>query len=182
VQNLYIESKEITHMTEAEVAEFQAELGGVMVRGKNAMRPIRSWPQCGLSLALLHALQRHGYREPLPIQTQAMPNIMAGRDCIGVATTGSGKTLAFVLPMLRHIGDQVCRGLDEKLGNGPVGLIIAPTRELVQQARLALGSCCFPHMGFVQSAGLQAFKCCFRSLADYFCWLGRFFPGLLFSC
>lgn len=138
MQNLYIESREITRMTEAEVAELQADLGGVTVKGKDVMRPIRAWPQCGLSLPLLHALQRHNYREPLPIQAQAMPNIMAGRDCIGVATTGSGKTLAFVLPMLRHVSDQVVRGLDEKLGNGPVGLVIAPTRELVQQVCLTI--------------------------------------------
>ena len=60
---------------------------------------------------------------------------MSGRDCIGVATTGSGKTLAYVLPMLRNVNDAVVRGLDESLGNGPLGLIVAPTRELVQQVR-----------------------------------------------
>ena len=60
---------------------------------------------------------------------------MSGRDCIGVATTGSGKTLAYVLPMLRNVNDAVARGLDESFGNGPLGLIIAPTRELVQQVR-----------------------------------------------
>jgi ATP-dependent RNA helicase DDX46/PRP5 len=47
------------------------------------------------------------YTKPMPIQAQALPAIMSGRDCIGIAKTGSGKTLAFVLPMLRHIKDQV---------------------------------------------------------------------------
>lgn len=54
---------------------------------------------------------------------------MSGRDCIGIAKTGSGKTLAFVLPMLRHIKDQPPLAT----GDGPIALIMAPTRELVQQ-------------------------------------------------
>jgi ATP-dependent RNA helicase DDX46/PRP5 len=54
---------------------------------------------------------------------------MSGRDCIGIAKTGSGKTLAFVLPLLRHVKDQA--PLEQ--GDGPIGLIMAPTRELVQQ-------------------------------------------------
>lgn len=69
------------------------------------------------------------------VQSLALPVVMSGRDCIGVATTGSGKTLAYVLPMMRNVNDAVVRGLDESLGNGPLGLIIAPTRELVQQVR-----------------------------------------------
>jgi ATP-dependent RNA helicase DDX46/PRP5 len=60
---------------------------------------------------------------------QALPTIMSGRDCIGIAKTGSGKTLAFVLPMLRHIRDQP----ELRDGDGPIALIMAPTRELVQQ-------------------------------------------------
>ncbi|KAJ6336492.1 hypothetical protein OIU78_012981 [Salix suchowensis] len=59
----------------------------------------------------------------------ALPIIMSGRDCIGIAKTGSGKTLAFVLPMLRHIKDQP----PVEAGEGPIGLVMAPTRELVQQ-------------------------------------------------
>lgn len=51
------------------------------------------------------------------------------RDCIGIAKTGSGKTLAFVLPMMRHIRDQP----PIAQGDGPIGLLMAPTRELVQQ-------------------------------------------------
>lgn len=54
---------------------------------------------------------------------------MSGRDCIGIAKTGSGKTIAFVLPMLRHIKAQ--KPVEQ--GDGPVGLIMAPTRELVTQ-------------------------------------------------
>lgn len=54
---------------------------------------------------------------------------MSGRDVIGIAETGSGKTLAYMLPMIRHIRDQ--RPLAE--GDGMIGLVMAPTRELAQQ-------------------------------------------------
>lgn len=60
---------------------------------------------------------RHGYEKPTPIQSQAIPAIMNGRDLIGIAKTGSGKTIAFLLPMFRHIMDQ--RALEE--GEGPIG-------------------------------------------------------------
>jgi DEAD/DEAH box helicase len=61
--------------------------------------------------------------------TQAIPAIMCGRDVIGVAKTGSGKTLAFLLPLFRHILDQP--PLQD--GEGPVGLVMAPARELANQ-------------------------------------------------
>jgi len=76
------------------------------VRGKDIPKPVRSWNQCGLATRVLEILRKAGYDKPLPIQAQALPVIMSGRDCIGIAKTGSGKTLAFVLPMLRHIKDQ----------------------------------------------------------------------------
>ena len=79
----------------------------VQVRGKDIPKPVRSWNQCGLATRVLEILRKAGYEKPLPIQAQALPVIMSGRDCIGIAKTGSGKTLAFVLPMLRHIKDQV---------------------------------------------------------------------------
>ncbi len=77
----------------------------------------------------LEIIKRNNWEKPTPIQAQAIPAIMSGRDVIGIAKTGSGKTLAFVLPMLRHI-------LDQRLvadGEGPIGLILTPTRELAVQ-------------------------------------------------
>lgn len=66
---------------------------------------------------------------PTPIQAQAIPAIMSGRDVIGVAKTGSGKTIAFLLPMFRHIKDQ--RPLEQM--EGPVAVVMTPTRELAVQ-------------------------------------------------
>merc|ERR1712000_552466 len=67
--------------------------------------------------------------QPTPIQMQALPALMSGRDVIGVAKTGSGKPVAFLLPMFRHIKDQP----PVKDTDGPVGLIMTPTRELAVQ-------------------------------------------------
>lgn len=70
-----------------------------------------------------------GYEKPTPIQCQALPAALSGRDILGIAKTGSGKTAAFVLPMMVHIMDQP--ELDK--GAGPIGIVVAPTRELAEQ-------------------------------------------------
>ena len=74
-------------------------------------------------------INRAGFRAPTPIQSQGWPMAMSGRDVIGVAETGSGKTLAFLLPCIVHINAQpLLRDND-----GPIVLVIAPTRELAIQ-------------------------------------------------
>ncbi|MEK6607290.1 MAG: DEAD/DEAH box helicase [Myxococcota bacterium] len=77
----------------------------------------------GLSPASLEALERAGYHTPTPIQLQAIPPALAGRDVIGSAATGTGKTAAFVLPLVEHLAGR----------HGTLALVLAPTRELVQQ-------------------------------------------------
>lgn len=62
-------------------------------------------------------------------QSQAIPAALSGRDVIGIAQTGSGKTAAFLWPMIVHIMDQPAL----KASDGPIGIILAPTRELSQQ-------------------------------------------------
>ena len=74
-------------------------------------------------------MEKAGFETPTPIQAQALPAIMSGRDVIGIAKTGSGKTLAYLLPMLRHIADQP--PVQER--EGPIALILVPTRELCMQ-------------------------------------------------
>ncbi len=105
-KNLYVESKEISNLKDEDVEKIRAENGDIKVRGKNIPRPIQNWFQCGLSDRILKVLEKKKFSKPFPIQAQAVPCIMSGRDVIGIAETGSGKTLAFVLPMLRHVLDQ----------------------------------------------------------------------------
>lgn len=80
-------------------------------------------------LRSLDVIKKLNYTAPTPIQAQAIPAIMSGRDVIGVAKTGSGKTIAFLLPMFRHIKDQ--RPLEQM--EGPVAVVMTPTRELAVQ-------------------------------------------------
>jgi ATP-dependent RNA helicase DDX46/PRP5 len=128
-KNFYTEPAELAEMTEAELADLRLELDGIKVSGRDVPKPVQKWSQCGLNIQSLEVIKKLEYERPTAIQMQAIPAIMSGRDAICVAKTGSGKTIAFLLPMFRHIRDQ--RPLE---GNdGPVGLIMTPTRELATQ-------------------------------------------------
>ena len=70
-----------------------------------------------------------GFKKPTAIQSQGWPMALSGRDMVGIAETGSGKTLAYVLPGIVHINAQPYL---EK-GDGPIVLVLAPTRELAVQ-------------------------------------------------
>ena len=128
-KSFYHEPPELSEMTEEEVADLRLELDGIKIRGVDAPKPVQKWSQCGLGVQSLDVIQKLGYDKPTSIQSQAIPAIMSGRDVIGVAKTGSGKTIAFLLPMFRHIKDQ--RPLESL--DGPVGLVMTPTRELATQ-------------------------------------------------
>jgi ATP-dependent RNA helicase DDX46/PRP5 len=101
----------------------------VKVRGDRVPRPVMSWYQTGIDHRIIKLLEKKGWYEPLVIQAQALPIIMSGRDCMGIAKTGSGKTLAFVLPLLRHVINQPSL----RDTNNIIAMVIAPTRELVDQ-------------------------------------------------
>ena len=82
----------------------------------------------GLDPKILQAVTEAGYTEPTPIQTAAIPPIIAGQDLIGIAQTGTGKTAAFTLPILTRLASQ-----PSGQRRGTKVLVIAPTRELVVQ-------------------------------------------------
>jgi ATP-dependent RNA helicase RhlE len=83
----------------------------------------------GLAEPILRALAQEGYTIPTPIQAQAIPIVLAGRDLLGIAQTGTGKTAAFALPLLHHLAD---RKAPAPRGGCRV-LILSPTRELASQ-------------------------------------------------
>lgn len=128
-KNFWVEPAELSALTEADVTDLRLELDGIKVNGKAVPKPVQKWAQCGLTRQTLDVISDLGYEKPTPIQMQALPALMSGRDLIGVAKTGSGKTVAFLLPMFRHIKDQP----PIKDTDGPVGLIMTPTRELAVQ-------------------------------------------------
>ena len=82
-----------------------------------------SFSDLSLDRPMLDAVERLGYTQPTPIQEQAIPQIIAGRDVVGCAQTGTGKTAAFVLPILQRLGK----------GEGVRALVVTPTRELCAQ-------------------------------------------------
>jgi ATP-dependent RNA helicase RhlE len=83
----------------------------------------------GLAAPIQKALAAEGYENPTPIQTQAIPHIMAGHDLCGIAQTGTGKTAAFALPILHRFANEVRR--PER--RGCRALVLSPTRELASQ-------------------------------------------------
>src|ERR687886_2378350 len=88
-----------------------------------------TFTELGLSEPLVEALQHLGYENPTPIQEQAIPELLQGRDVIGQAQTGTGKTAAFGLPLLDYIELEV---------NDVQALVLTPTRELCIQVTQAL--------------------------------------------
>ena len=84
----------------------------------------------GLRPELLSCLTELGYEEPTPVQREAIPPLLDGRDLLAEAPTGTGKTAAFALPLLQ--------GLQRSRSAGPEGLILVPTRELAMQVGQAV--------------------------------------------
>ncbi|MDB5558727.1 MAG: ATP-dependent helicase, partial [Enterovirga sp.] len=83
----------------------------------------------GLLAPILEALSEEGYTQPTPIQAQSIPDVMSGRDLLGIAQTGTGKTAAFALPILHRLASDR-RPLPRR---GCRCLVLSPTRELASQ-------------------------------------------------
>ena len=141
--------------------------------------PLRSWAESSIPEQILDIIDKIGYKEPSPIQRQAIPIGLQNRDVIGIAETGglldgssnaysyssvsgSGKTAAFVIPMLTYIGN-LPPFTDENRHLGPYSLILAPTRELAQQIEsetrkfaAPLGYTCVSIVGGVRDAAYSS--------------------------
>ncbi len=98
----------------------------------NAVVPENGFTKLGLSAELLRAVAEQGYTQPTPIQAQAIPVVLSGRDLLGAAQTGTGKTAGFTLPMLYRLAAKP----DLSNARRPVrALILTPTRELCAQVQ-----------------------------------------------
>src|SRR3974390_1836536 len=98
-----------------------------LVRAVSLYRDMTEFSKLGLSPATLEAVAATGYTEATPIQSQAIPVALAGRDILGIAQTGTGKPAAFPLPMI----DRLVAGRSK--ARMPRSLVICPTRELADQ-------------------------------------------------
>src|SRR5579863_2152653 len=103
------------------------------------MNKFSELPLCAL---LQSNLTKHGFVQPTPVQSEAIPPALAGRDVVATAQTGTGKTLAFLLPILQSLTTPEGKPSNVAQAKGPVvrdgktgirALILAPTRELALQ-------------------------------------------------
>ena len=90
---------------------------------------VNSFSELSLSAPLLKAIAAEGYDKPTPIQARAIPELLKGRDLLGIAQTGTGKTAAFALPILERLS----HATERVAKNSCKVLVLSPTRELASQ-------------------------------------------------
>ncbi|XP_060724676.1 probable ATP-dependent RNA helicase DDX17 isoform X1 [Tachysurus vachellii] len=129
-KNFYSEHPEIQRMSQYEVEEFRRKKE-ITVRGSGCPKPVPNFHQAQFPQYVMDVLLQQNFKEPTAIQAQGFPLALSGRDMVGIAQTGSGKTLAYLLPAIVHINHQPYL----ERGDGPICLVLAPTRELAQQVQ-----------------------------------------------
>lgn len=127
-KNFYQEDPAVTARSAREVEEYR-KTHQMTIYGNNVPKPITGFLEAGFPDYILTEIKRAGFQKPSPIQCQAWPMALSGRDLVAVSATGSGKTIAFALPAMIHINAQPLLAP----GDGPIVLILAPTRELAVQ-------------------------------------------------
>lgn len=127
-RDFYRPHRSVTELSEGEVDDIRKKLD-VSVVGQDIPRPIEKFSQIEFPEEVERKISSAGFSAPTAIQCQGWPVALSGRDCVCVADTGSGKTLAYTLPALVHIAAQPSL----RRGDGPIALVLAPTRELAVQ-------------------------------------------------
>uniref|UniRef100_A0AAY4DDM4 RNA helicase n=1 Tax=Denticeps clupeoides TaxID=299321 RepID=A0AAY4DDM4_9TELE len=129
-KNFYTEHPDVQRTVQYEVEEFRRKKE-ITVRGSGCPKPVTSFSQAQFPQYVIDVLMQQHFKEPTAIQAQGFPLALSGRDMVGIAQTGSGKTLAYLLPAIVHINHQPYL----ERGDGPICLVLAPTRELAQQVQ-----------------------------------------------
>ncbi|KAJ1927186.1 ATP-dependent RNA helicase dbp2 [Tieghemiomyces parasiticus] len=129
-KNFYNEAPSVANRSQAEVDAYRQEHQMTIV-GKDIPKPVISFEEANFPEPIYRGLKAMGFPAPTMIQAQGWPMALLGRNMVGVAKTGSGKTLAFILPALVHIKAQPPLAQ----GDGPIALVLAPTRELALQIK-----------------------------------------------
>ncbi|KAK0168721.1 hypothetical protein PV327_002495 [Microctonus hyperodae] len=127
-KDFYVPSDSVLHRDMRVIEQYRSEKE-ISLRGKNIPNPVFLFDEAGFPDYVMKEIKRQGFKEPTSIQAQGWPIALSGRDMVGIASTGSGKTLSYILPAIVHINSQpkLCRK------DGPIALVLAPTRELAQQ-------------------------------------------------
>lgn len=127
-RKFYSDEALLSDSSDPAAAELRQSLE-LTVKGSLVPSPVQSLDVLGLPPVLMREIAKAGYTAPTSIQAQALPVALSGRDLIGLAKTGSGKTVTYLWPLIVHILDQP----QMKSGDGPIGVILSPTRELAVQ-------------------------------------------------
>ena len=117
-KNFYVEDKRVSSLSEREIEDFRREkeikvcplpadtffpLTLHQVQGRGVPRPVAAFDEVGFPEYLMTTIRAQGFPSPTPIQCQAWPMALSGRDLVAIAQTGSGKTISFALPAMLHI-------------------------------------------------------------------------------
>ncbi|XP_071056693.1 ATP-dependent RNA helicase p62-like isoform X2 [Onthophagus taurus] len=126
-KNFYVAHANVVNRSSYEVEQYR-QSKQITVEG-DAPNPIQNFEEGNFPDYVMGSIEKQGYDSPTAIQAQGWPIAMSGRNMVGIAQTGSGKTLAYILPAIVHINNQP----QVERGEGPIVLVLAPTRELAQQ-------------------------------------------------
>ncbi|KAM3598953.1 uncharacterized protein V6R79_024657 [Siganus canaliculatus] len=129
-KNFYSEHSELQRLSQFDVEEYRRKKE-ITVRGTGCPKPVTGFHQAQFPQYVMDVLMQQNFKEPTAIQAQGFPLALSGRDMVGIAQTGSGKTLSYLLPAIVHINHQPYL----ERGDGPICLVLAPTRELAQQVQ-----------------------------------------------
>ncbi|KAI7596457.1 ATP-dependent RNA helicase, partial [Hortaea werneckii] len=127
-KTFYKEDPAVSSRSEAEVDQFRRD-NQMTISGRDVPRPVQTFDEAGFPAYVMNEVKAQGFAKPTAIQSQGWPMSLSGRDVVGIAETGSGKTLTYTLPAIVHINAQPLLAP----GDGPIVLILAPTRELAVQ-------------------------------------------------
>jgi ATP-dependent RNA helicase DDX5/DBP2 len=127
-KSFYKEDPAVASRSQAQVEAFRRQQA-ITVAGRSVPKPVETFDEAGFPAYVMNEVKAQGFTKPTPIQSQGWPMALSGRDVVGIAETGSGKTLTYCLPAIVHINAQPLLAH----GDGPIVLILAPTRELAVQ-------------------------------------------------
>ncbi|XP_015921958.1 uncharacterized protein [Parasteatoda tepidariorum] len=127
-KDFYNEHPNVQRRSHQEAENFRQHYE-ITIRGPNVPKPVANFEEGSFPEYVMEAVRLQQYKQPTAIQAQSWPIALSGRDLVGIAQTGSGKTLAYILPAIVHINHQP----PLERGDGPIALVLAPTRELAQQ-------------------------------------------------
>ncbi|KAL3274895.1 hypothetical protein HHI36_019677 [Cryptolaemus montrouzieri] len=142
-KNFYIPHPTVNKRSSYEIEQYRKSKE-ITING-DAPNPIQNFDETNFPDYVMNQIKTQGYEFPTAIQAQGWPTALSGRDMVGIAKTGSGKTLAYILPAIVHINNQP----QLSRGDGPIALVLAPTRELAQQIQQVANE--FGHSSYVRN-------------------------------